>query len=273
MKNIRTVIIVSTLLVVVLVVAYLYIYRGSVHFILAPDTAEIVIDEGISRKAVRDNESIYLTPGEHSLTFYRNDFSIEHITVTISSFKSQEQLVALTPLNETAKEIMQTTKNQERLKTYSARKKNTIFSLLPIRSAEYSIESCDSLKPSPDTKNRALCLGEIATGGTEKAKQYLLGIGYDPSNYEVYTGDDTAVKIVYETDLYTVSYPTNEKLDKPMLVLLFKEPVPRPILPQKDAMLAGLAARGYNLEDYYLYFLNPELTRFSVLPAGTELFD
>lgn len=273
MKNIRTLIIGSILVLAAVIAGYLFAYRGSVVLMLAPDTSEMVVDESSGRRVVHDNDRIYLTPGKHTLTFYRTDFSIERVEVTVKSLKSQDQLVALLPLTDATKKVMQTSKNQERLQTYSARKKNTLFSLLPIGNADYRIESCPSLKVSLDTRNRALCFSEIIAGGTEKAKNYLLSIGYDPSHYQVYTGDNTAVKVVYKTDAYTVSYPTNEKLGKPLLVLFLKEPIPEPIIAQKDAMLADLAKHGYNPDDYYLYFLNPQLVRFSTLPGSTELFD
>lgn len=254
-------------LVVILVVSlgYSYGYRGSVRLTLAPDAATMTIDNSDKQINVKDNQRLFLTPGEHTLTFYKNEFSIQKATVSIKSFTATTKLIALQPLTDAAKSIMDSSPNKERLTEYTNLNKSNIFKQLPVAAPDFTIHACSSLVEASGTDGKALCVDALDIEREQKAQLKIKEMGYNPDSYQIYSGGISAVKVVYQATHYKMLYSSASTLDKPLVIISTIGDTAQSPRDLKDSITRDMKQRGYDAARYYIYYAEPALTPFNTV--------
>ena len=195
--NLKKLIIIAAIVIVAIIVGLAIFFslpKTQAHLAVAPLEVQLSID-GEPSKTVRNGQDITVSPGEHTLSFSRDEFSPYVKKYTFKENEKTEVLVALEPLTPKAEELLlepeaevvvQLFKGDE----FKAIEEETdksfpIMDVLPIQARLYMVTSCQSKKYPDDKTKLALCAYMYHAGLEPYIKKHIKNLGYDPNDYEI----------------------------------------------------------------------------------------
>lgn len=195
--NKRKIIIISILLfitTITVLIIYSLIPRSYIKFSTAPQEVKLSID-GKNNVIIKNKETIEVKPGHYKISISQTDFDTYIKEIDIKNGETNYFLVALNPLTNSARKIMESNKNQlviqpfyEKIRNINAKnlmKNYPILKILPTGGHSYSIYSCNSRKYPNDTTKIAICISIITPDIQNAILNMLKEKGYNPDNYEI----------------------------------------------------------------------------------------
>jgi hypothetical protein len=273
MKLNKTTLILSILTIIILSVLGWYFTRpqGVIEFALAPQQLTFVID-GKEREISHD-QKMKLAPGTYKAAFTRDGFQTVNKTITVEEDKQQRIVMALTPLTEAAKKLLaDSPESQKVINEYKQVKSSELINSLPLSGVNYSINACSSVK-QPKTDAKAVCIVTTTAQGEKAAKDTLQRLGYNLDDLEILVGTDN-IRSVIRTDSYRIDYYKDVQTEGTDKLALFVTPLNLPYVAYtttfdpaseavKTAALNDLTQRGYDLNQYAIYYSNIYLSKYN----------
>lgn len=192
----RSLIIISTVILLAFVglVIYYLIPKSYIVFRTAPEQVLIQID-GKDKKTITNGDTVTITPGKHDITVSRDEFYPYSKKVEIKKGESVDFVVALTPLTDNAKKLLNNSASQSVMERFSGMimdqqtnlitKDFPIIKILPIVNRLYLIYSCPSKKYPNNSTKIALCIEVPEKGWESTIKKEVNAMGYSLDDYEV----------------------------------------------------------------------------------------
>ena len=269
-------------IVAMLVIAFLP--KTQLLLQIAPNSASLALD-GKDLGTVHYNQKLTVTPGKHTLTLSRSEFSTETISVTATKDQTVDAMIALTPQTDAAWTILRSDPTSVAIfEGYGAKKSlanqtavndaHPAYKNLPINTNEYYIYLCPSLKHYSDKLQRAICvdLASDTPAVRQDAANALAKAGIDITKEEVYTSADAKIRPIITTDHYTITYHRDlDGHNKPTFAILIMSTVTgsartAELMKGRDQALAAFQQAGYSLANVNLVYINPELTQYNTSP-------
>lgn len=178
------------------IVVYSLIPKTYIKLATAPQSVKISIDNSETR-SVKNGDSIRIEPGRHTITVSQNEFRSYTKEIDTKNGQTTEFVVALTPLTNAAKKLLEDSKSQivvQRFygeiyiqQTNKITKNYPILSILPIQARLYIVSACMSQKYPDNPTKIALCVDYKQQDFD--IKPYVLediqSRGYNPVDYEI----------------------------------------------------------------------------------------
>lgn len=273
MKPTKTTLILSILTIIILSVVGWYFTRpqGVIEFVLAPQQLTFVING--KEREISHNEKIKLTPGTYKVAFTRDGFRTEEKSLIVEDDKQHRIVMALTPLTDAAKKVLaDSSESQNVINEYKQVKSNELIKNLPLSGVNYSINACPSVK-QPKTDTKAVCIVTTTTQGEKAAKDTLQQMGYTLGDLEILVGTEN-IRSIIRTDSYRIDYYKDVQTEGTDKLPLFITPLNLPYVPYattfdpaseavKTAALNDLKERGYDVNQYAIYYSNIYLSRYN----------
>ena len=168
--------------------------KSYIKFQTSPNQVAILID-GKDKKVVTNGDSVYITPGKHTFTIYRDEFNPQTNTISIQNGETQDFVVALIPLtdaasalinNDTANAVMEkSTGIKMDQQSKILKDLYPILNILPRSDPYYRITTCPSVKNPSDHLRIALCIDVVDASYKDSVLQEVKAAGYDLSTYEI----------------------------------------------------------------------------------------
>jgi len=192
-KTILIIALVFSLIVTILTVYYFSIPRSYIKIELAPHQAYLNIDKNI--KNITNGKNLSISPGKHSLVFYRDQFSSFSQNIDIKRNETITLTVALKALTTEAKNILNTDESNKIIEKYTSIKLDKqsdsldanypILKILPINNKYYQLFSCKSQKYPNDSSKIALCVIMDDLGYSDTLYEEAQRYGYNLNDYEL----------------------------------------------------------------------------------------
>jgi len=192
----RNVVVIGVVLLLAYVglMVYFLIPKSYLLFKTAPEQVVIQID-GKDKKTITNGDTVTITPGKHDITISRDEFYPYSKNVYLKNGESIEYVVALIPLTDNAKKLLNNSASQSVMERFSSIKMdqnvNTItknypiIKILPIVNRLYLIYSCPSKKYPSDPTKIALCIEVPENGWETTIKNDIKAMGYNLDDYEL----------------------------------------------------------------------------------------
>lgn len=259
---------------------YLLLPHSSITLQIAPKQANLTIDNS-QHMSVTRGQKIRISPGQHTLSLSRSEFSTEQTTVNLKNGETQTITLALTPQTDNAWNIMRSDPDSMTIyQLYNDKKtsstitsiqsQNPLYEKLPLNTREYYIYLCPSLKHPTDKLKKAICVIPTVDATRQLSLDALKSAGFDLSKEEVYVSLDETVLPIIDNDQYTISYYRDlSTSNKPTFSILIPYKTMDPqayqsyLTSQRDKALAALTQAGYSLPDITFVYINPELVKYN----------
>lgn len=180
--------------VIVGVVALMLIPRSTILLSVAPDEFTISID-GKKGELKKTGDSLSLSPGTHSVSISRDEFKTYETSITVKNKENFEVLIALEPLTDAARELLNSEKSQAIIQRITGKRMTSdiekvrtdypIISKLPIEDKYFTISSCPSVKYPNDATKVAICVYLFDPEAKESADDELQSLGFNLDDYEI----------------------------------------------------------------------------------------
>lgn len=256
---------------------YLLTPRSTITLALAPETT--TLKYGDTTKQVKDGQSFNIKPGKYTFTFSRNEFSTVTEQVDVKNGQKLEVLIALTPLTDNARSIINSNPKSVRItqgyasrivsrQAQEAAKNNPLLTKLPLGGKDYYIYACASVKYPKDATKQAICIDTLTDTSLPHALQAIKTAGFDPSTYEILSGSKTR-KVFLTGANYTIDYFLNSQLDKPIIYINTTtsqgqgesvDTYHQRLLDIRTQALKDMATKGYDANNYLVYYTDSYLS-------------
>ena len=192
----RSVVIISIVLLLAYVglMIYFLIPKSYLLFKTAPEQVVIQID-GQDGKTITNGDTVTIAPGKHDITVSRDEFYPYSKKVDLKNGESFEYVVALTPLTDNAKKLLNNSASQSVMERFSSIKMDQqtniinrdypIIKILPIVNRLYLIYSCPSKKYPNNSTKIALCIEVPEKGWESTIKKDVKAMDYNLDDYEL----------------------------------------------------------------------------------------
>lgn len=195
--NHRNTIIISAIIISIFIIGsiiYYFVPKTFINFITAPDTVNISINNR-PKQSIRDTNKISVKPGHYTIVVSQDEFDSYTKEIDIKSGQTLDFLVALKPLTDAAKKLLNNDRSQFVIESFTGNKlteqtqeitkKYPILSILPIEARLYGIYACPSIKYPNDPTKIALCVDESQPGLDPYVLKDIESRGFKPADYEI----------------------------------------------------------------------------------------
>jgi PEGA domain len=166
--------------------------NGTVKFTVVPSDATLVIDSHTTTKS----DTLSLAPGTHQVTFSRNGFNTQTITVTVAKGQTITQTIILTTANSTGVSYIENHPNEAAISDGVASaivqkngqiitSNNPLIELLPYVGADYDIDYGVSKKYPTNRDAVAIYITATTSAGRAHALNWITAQGFNPAAYEI----------------------------------------------------------------------------------------
>ena len=173
---------------------YAFIPKTTVLFAVAPGVVDISID-GKMKQSIKNSDSQGIGAGKHTFIVSRSEFSPYTGTIDVKQGEKNELLVALTPLTDNAKKLLEDDASQSVVQRFYGKsftrdteivsKQNPIITILPFQARLYRVYVCSSKKYPTDITKIAICADMYHEGLQPYIEKDILSRGFNPSDYEM----------------------------------------------------------------------------------------
>jgi len=198
----KKIIIIATVLITLIfigLIIYSLIPKSHIKFVVAPNEVTVLIDD--KSYAIKNNDVIKTSPGEHTITISKNEFETFSEDISIAKNEEKKMVIVLIPLTESAKALLKDPLVQGAIESSSANNSsdelstkvlyNPILDILPIEGKLYTITSCKSMKYPDDITKIALCIEykkqtDISDSNLRSSiLEAIRSKSYNPDDYEI----------------------------------------------------------------------------------------
>lgn len=163
---------------------------------VAPQSATLTVDS----RTYTGPQTLYLEPGTHELSAYRDGFSSMSKKITVKKGKSQSVMFPLVPQTSDAKTEANDPVNAKLYDQIDAEgsanaqqegeqfaKENPITNLLPDENLLYTI----GYRADPNNENKVILVIDAGQGYRNAAVEHIRDLGFDPADYIIEFRDYT----------------------------------------------------------------------------------
>lgn len=171
--------------------------RATLLMSVAPNKVTVEING--KTKQVESGDKISVAPGDISISISRSDFETYTENINVENGKEFEVLVALNPLTDDARRLLNTENSQTIIQRIANKKmeqgadelvaKYPIVSALPIKDKFFTITICNSHKEPNDASKIAICVYLYNSEAKKSAINTVTLKGYNLNDYEHYFVD------------------------------------------------------------------------------------